>query len=160
MASGESVVSRTDLKRSGRRSGYAIGTRQEQLLLRYLIDRRLRYKQEQTSADGQAAAQLEKGSQITASLEVSLASARAMRGEVGPQEVSGTPMPPPAFGAFFLWWIRNSHALRPYSSVRQAPNRNLRLGLGPACFSTSDRSTAYRFIKNLTTAPMIKKGVT
>ena len=39
MASGETVVSRTDLKRSGRRSGYALGTRQEQLLLRYLIDR-------------------------------------------------------------------------------------------------------------------------
>ena len=39
MAAGESVVSRTDLKRSGRRSGYAIGTRQEQLLLRYLEDR-------------------------------------------------------------------------------------------------------------------------
>jgi hypothetical protein len=39
MAAGESLVSRTDLKRSGRRSGYAIGTRQEQLLLRYLEDR-------------------------------------------------------------------------------------------------------------------------
>ena len=39
MASGETVVSRTDLKRSGRRSGHALGTRQEQLLLRYLIDR-------------------------------------------------------------------------------------------------------------------------
>ena len=39
MAAGESVVSRTDLKRSGRRSGHALGTRQEQLLLRYLIDR-------------------------------------------------------------------------------------------------------------------------
>jgi hypothetical protein len=32
MAAGESEISRTDLKRSGRRSGYAIGTRQEQLL--------------------------------------------------------------------------------------------------------------------------------
>ena len=40
MAAGESEISRTDLKRSGRRSGYALGTRQEQLLLRYLIDRR------------------------------------------------------------------------------------------------------------------------
>jgi hypothetical protein len=39
MASGDTVVSRTDLKRSGRRSGYEIGTRQEQLLLRYLVDR-------------------------------------------------------------------------------------------------------------------------
>ena len=39
MTAGESVVSRTNLKRSGRRSGYAIGTRQEQLLLRYLEDR-------------------------------------------------------------------------------------------------------------------------
>jgi hypothetical protein len=38
MAAGESEISRTDLKRSGRRSGYAIGTRQE-LLLRYLEDR-------------------------------------------------------------------------------------------------------------------------
>ena len=40
MSSGETEISRTDIKRSGRRSGYAIGTRQEQLLLRYLIDRR------------------------------------------------------------------------------------------------------------------------
>ena len=39
MATGESEISRTDLKRSGRRSGYAIGSRQEQLLLRYLVDR-------------------------------------------------------------------------------------------------------------------------
>ena len=39
MAAGESEISRTDLKRSGRRSGYTIGTRDEQLLLRYLIDR-------------------------------------------------------------------------------------------------------------------------
>jgi hypothetical protein len=39
MAAGESLVSRTDLKRSGRRSGYAIDARQEQLLLRYLEDR-------------------------------------------------------------------------------------------------------------------------
>jgi hypothetical protein len=39
MAAGESVVSRTELKRSGRRSGYAIGTREEHLLLRYLADR-------------------------------------------------------------------------------------------------------------------------
>ena len=39
MAAGESVVSRTDLKRAGRRSGYAIGTREEHLLLRYLVDR-------------------------------------------------------------------------------------------------------------------------
>ena len=40
MSSGETEISRTDIKRSGRRSGYAIGTRQEQPLLRYLIDRR------------------------------------------------------------------------------------------------------------------------
>ena len=39
MAAGESEISRTDLKRSGRRSGFAIGTRQEQLLLRYLETR-------------------------------------------------------------------------------------------------------------------------
>ena len=39
MAAGESEISRTNLKRSGRRSGYAIGTRQEHLLLRYLEDR-------------------------------------------------------------------------------------------------------------------------
>ena len=39
MAAGESEISRTDLKRSGRRSGYAIDARQEQLLLRYLEDR-------------------------------------------------------------------------------------------------------------------------
>ena len=39
MAAGESEISRTDLKRSGRRSGYAIDARQEQLLLRYLVDR-------------------------------------------------------------------------------------------------------------------------
>ena len=39
MATGESEISRTDLKRSGRRSGYAIGSRHEQLLLRYLVDR-------------------------------------------------------------------------------------------------------------------------
>ena len=39
MAAGESEISRTDLKRSGRRSGYAIDTRQEHLLLRYLEDR-------------------------------------------------------------------------------------------------------------------------
>jgi hypothetical protein len=39
MASGETLVSRTDLKRSGRRSGYVIDTRQEQLLLPYLVDR-------------------------------------------------------------------------------------------------------------------------
>jgi hypothetical protein len=39
MASGESEISRTDLKRSGRHSGYAIDSRQEQLLLRYLEDR-------------------------------------------------------------------------------------------------------------------------
>jgi hypothetical protein len=39
MAAGESEISRTDLKRSGRSSGYAIDARQEQLLLRYLEDR-------------------------------------------------------------------------------------------------------------------------
>ena len=39
MAAGESEISRTDLKRSGRSSGYAIDSRQEQLLLRYLEDR-------------------------------------------------------------------------------------------------------------------------
>ena len=39
MAAGESEISRTDLKRSGRSSGYAIDARQEQLLLRYLVDR-------------------------------------------------------------------------------------------------------------------------
>jgi hypothetical protein len=39
MVAGESEISRTDLKRSGRRSGYAIDARQEQLLLRYLADR-------------------------------------------------------------------------------------------------------------------------
>jgi hypothetical protein len=39
MAAGESEISRTDLKRAGRRSGYAIGSRHEQLLLRYLVDR-------------------------------------------------------------------------------------------------------------------------
>jgi hypothetical protein len=48
----------------------------------------------------------------------------------------------------------------PYSSVCQAPSRNLRLGLEPACFWTSGRSTAQRFIKSLIAAPMIKKGVT
>jgi len=36
-----------------------------------------------------------------------------------------------------------------YSSVRQAPKRNPRLGLGPGSFSTSERSTVYRFIKDL-----------
>ena len=39
MAAGESEISRTDLKRSGRSSGYAIDARQEQLLLRYFEDR-------------------------------------------------------------------------------------------------------------------------
>ena len=39
MAAGESEISRTELKRSGRRSGHAIDARQEQLLLRYLEDR-------------------------------------------------------------------------------------------------------------------------
>jgi hypothetical protein len=39
VSSGETEISRTNLKRSGRRSGYAIGTRQEHLLLRYLEDR-------------------------------------------------------------------------------------------------------------------------
>ena len=39
MAAGEREISRTDLKRSGRHSGYAIDSRQEQLLLRYLEDR-------------------------------------------------------------------------------------------------------------------------
>ena len=38
MAAGESLVSRADLKRSGRYSDYTIGSRQEQLLLRYLVD--------------------------------------------------------------------------------------------------------------------------
>jgi hypothetical protein len=36
MAAGESLVSRTDLKRSGYRSGYWISARQEQRLVRYL----------------------------------------------------------------------------------------------------------------------------
>ena len=39
MAAGESEISRMDLKRSGVRSGYSIGARQMQRLLRYLIDR-------------------------------------------------------------------------------------------------------------------------
>ena len=39
MAAGESLVSRTDLKLSGYRSGYWISARQELLLLRYLEDR-------------------------------------------------------------------------------------------------------------------------
>ena len=39
LAAGESLVSRTDLKLSGYRSGYWISARQEQLLLRYLEDR-------------------------------------------------------------------------------------------------------------------------
>ena len=36
MAAGESEISRTDLKRSGYRSGYWISARQEQRLVRYL----------------------------------------------------------------------------------------------------------------------------
>jgi hypothetical protein len=39
MAAGESEISRTDLKRSGYRSGYWISARQEQRLMRYLEDR-------------------------------------------------------------------------------------------------------------------------
>jgi hypothetical protein len=39
MAAGESLVSRTDLKLSGYRSGYWISARQEQRLVRYLEDR-------------------------------------------------------------------------------------------------------------------------
>jgi hypothetical protein len=39
VTAGESHVSRTDLKLSGYRSGYWISARQEQRLVRYLVDR-------------------------------------------------------------------------------------------------------------------------
>ena len=39
MAAGETVVSRTDLRLAHRRSGFLIGKRQEQRLMKYLVDR-------------------------------------------------------------------------------------------------------------------------